>query len=116
MNPDKLLRGLTATGIRTFRDSPAFELTLRLDGVAIAKVSNDGRGGCHRWSPPGKCDDYVKQRMFADAIGRAVAACFPSLACEPADCAVTGLADGYPTGFDAAQALSDELAQYADAS
>lgn len=105
-----LLRALTARNVRTFASSPAFELVLCLEGKPVARVSNDGRGGPHLWTPPAGSDDYRKARDLGETIGRATAACFPSIRYEAEDAAVCGLADGLPNGYESARVFVECVA------
>lgn len=111
------LRRYTARGIRTFRSSPAFELTLRYDASDVAVVTNDGRGGSHRWEPVpakrvrdrndvGYAERMAVARGAKAKLGELLAAALPEEA-ERADSIVSCMADG---SGDGANALKDWLA------
>ena len=89
---------ITARNIRTFRHSPAFELTLHIDGKPAATVSNDGRGGCHRWAPTD--GNYRAVRALRDRIDAAVTAA-TGWDLEAADIFASALADGARDGAHA---------------
>lgn len=92
------LSKLSATKVRVFRRSPAFELTLNYEGAPVANVSNEGRGGDHTWTPLGTYT-YMAMREFRrelDAIALA-----GGLLSEGGDVLVSGLADGAKDGQEA---------------
>ena len=87
-------RDLTPRRVRTFRNSPAYELDLCVNGKVVLHVSNEGRGGSNRYHPP-KGGDYGHVRRFTDEC-RADFGDF-----EPLDSLCSAFADGAKT-YDAA--------------
>lgn len=90
------LRAYTAQEVRLASDSPAFELTLCLDGVPVAHVYNQGRGGADVWAPPlgGSRGDFEKAR----AVFRLLAATALGERDEVEGSIIAALADGAANG------------------
>ena len=55
-----MLERLTMTGLKTLntRNGVAWTATLRLEGLPFAHVEDAGRGGCLRYTPKAKVEDF----------------------------------------------------------
>lgn len=104
------LRRVTARGIRTFRQSAAFELTLLVDGRPVLLVSNDGQGGSHRYLPARGVEPkaaWDMKRRLETAAKAATGDAF-----EPLDSICAGLADGVKDGAAAADLWKASKVEY----
>ena len=102
---------LSVRKVRKFKNSPAFECDLLLDGKVIAVVSNDGRGGCHRWGPP-RGGDFGTMRALQGQI-ESKARNDGASDFEAADIIVSAFVDGAWSWAEAVRLCKETRADYA---
>lgn len=110
------LRPFSAKHVTLMRHSPAFELLLTENGRPVALVTNEGRGGAHRWwNPPGQNqpgairDALAVQHCLGEIVKRVTQE--PHVG-EAADHVVSCLADGAKDGADALRAWIRCMREY----